>query len=424
MTVDVSTSPHRGRTVGLVEWHWMGHHPNYVRRFAAALAGHGATVVPFVPQSVNAAALDVTGLAGATPAIRERILPPRGVEPRWACRLRGVIGPWLRQVLRCVVLRRQLDRWERETGRRIDHVFFACIYDWEFDVVGRWVGSILGRDWSGLYLQARHFHAGRHQTVSRMFASSRLRSLATLDPGLVAPLGTLVPGKRIVVFPEPIDLRLPTPGEPVPEVARTLLKRARGRGIVSLVGWLQRSKGIETFTEVARDPRLGHLFFFLGGEIAWHGIDATRARTLQESWRSTPNLHTHFERLQEGSEINAVLGASDVVFAAYLDFPYSSNILAKAAAMGRPIIVSRGFYMAEQVDRYKLGATVSQGDTEAIVEAILQLTGAENRVALAASDETATRDSLRRAYCRQHSDERLLEAFSEILSGPSAADAS
>jgi glycosyltransferase involved in cell wall biosynthesis len=421
MPVDLSSSPRRGLTVGLVDWHWMGHHPNFLRRFAAALALNGATVVPFVPRSVDAAALHVTG---ATPATQERILPSQAVEPRWAeSWLRRSIGRWTRQALRFALLRRQLDRWERDSGQRIDVVFFACIYDWEFDIFGGWLGGILGRDWSGLYLQARHLHAGKHPTVTRMFASPRLRSLATLDPGIVPHMRRLVPNKRIVVFPEVIDAQLPGPSEPAPEVVRVLLERARGRAIVSLVGWLQRSKGIETFTEAARDPRLRHLYFFLGGEINWHGIDTKRAQALQEFWRTTPNLHTHLERFQEGSAINAVLAASDVVVAAYLDFPYSSNILAKAATMGRPIIVSRGFYMAEQVDRYRLGATVPQGDAEAMVEAILRLTGGENRDSSAPSDDAANRESLRRDYCRQHSNERLLEAFSEILAGPSTGDA-
>ncbi|MFM7142745.1 MAG: hypothetical protein ACKO2K_12625, partial [Alphaproteobacteria bacterium] len=39
----------RGLTVALVDWHWIGHHPMFFRRYADALGDLGATVVPFVP---------------------------------------------------------------------------------------------------------------------------------------------------------------------------------------------------------------------------------------------------------------------------------------------------------------------------------------------------------------------------------------
>jgi hypothetical protein len=37
------------RTIALIDWNWMGHHPTYFTEFAAALAEIGSDVLPFCP---------------------------------------------------------------------------------------------------------------------------------------------------------------------------------------------------------------------------------------------------------------------------------------------------------------------------------------------------------------------------------------
>jgi glycosyltransferase involved in cell wall biosynthesis len=397
--------------VALVDWHWIGHHPTYFRRFAATLAGQGATVVPFLPHPEDFDD-EANSDAGSMPR-RNGILPPQPVLPsgsdRW---IRWRIGRWSRQLLMFLLLRRQLKRWERHSGRAIDFVFFACIYDWEFDVVGPWIGSLLAKDWAGLYLQARLVHAGKLSAVARMFSCPRLRAVATLDGGIIPMLRKYIPARPVVTFPEVVDSRLPTADEPTANVARKLRAMAGGRPIVSLVGWLQRSKGIEYFTEIAGDPRLRDRFFFLGGELDRTGIPPDVVRTLLEVWHTAPNIHAHLARLHDGPELNAILVESAVVFAAYVDFPHSSNILAKAAMLGRPVIVSRGFMMGAAVERHRLGIVVPQGDVDAAVKAILQLTAA---CVDPPPSDAAERESLRREFCGQHDEARLVAAFTEVL---------
>lgn len=415
-----STDLSRGRpgpVVALVDWHWMGHHPTYFRRFATTLADQGATVVPFLPRPGDFDADEPHCDAGGEPG-RHGILPPQAVLPpgsdRW---IRRRIGRWSRQLLKFFLLRRQLDHWERQSGRAIDLVFFACIYDWEFDVVGPWIGRLLAKDWAGLYLQARLVHAGKLDTVTRMFSCPRLRAVATLDDGIVPMLRRRITARPVVTFPEVVDTRLPAADERAAALARTLRAVAGNRPIVSLVGWLQRSKGIEDFTKVARDPRLRDRFFFLGGELDRTGIPPDVARTLLEAWHAAPNIHAHLARLQDGAELNAVLVESAVVFAAYVDFPHSSNILAKAAMLGRPVVVTRGFMMGAAVERYRLGIAVPQGDVDATVDAIVHLTAARSGLP---SPDAVERESLRREFCDRHDESRLIAAFAEIL----AADAS
>lgn len=408
-----TTADPRGLTVALADWHWMGHHPMYFRRYASVLRGLGVTVVPFVPCAGTREPFKEHPAEGKSPGPQGGIEAPRPVvAPAWERRLSGPIGRPLRQILSFMLLRRELDRWERETGRNIDLVFFACVYDWEFDLVGPWVGRFIERDWSGLYLQARMLHSGQVARVARTFSCPRLRGLGTLDRTVVARLGALIPGRTIVRFPETVDVRLPAAGEPSAALAETVRRLAGGRRVVSLVGWLQRSKGLQAFTRLVHDPRLRDCFFVLAGEVDWRGFAHDEVRQLRDSWQKADNLFTRFERLDE-LELNALLKITDVVFAAYVDFPHSSNLLAKAAFLDRPVVVSRGYLMQRDVEEHRLGLAVPQDDPEALCAAIRGLLAddAWQDSATGGADRPRQGDD----YRRLHGEEHLVEALSRIL---------
>lgn len=200
-----------------------------------------------------------------------------------------------------------------------------------------------------------------------------MRGLAVLDAYAVPP-GGHGRGKPVVLFPDLTDTSTPQPGEPEAALAAQLQAFASGRKIVSLVGHLQRSKGLELYTQAVSDPRLSHLCFSRG-EISWDGISQQHQVQLKAAWQDAPNLYTHFKRIEEKS-LNQVLQVSQVIYAAYVDFPHSSNMLTKSAAFQTPIVVSAGYLMAKQVETYGLGAVVPEGQAAPLVEAILRLTAA------------------------------------------------
>ena len=67
------------------------------------------------------------------------------------------------------------------------------------------------------------------------------------------------------------------------------------------------------------------------------------------------------------------MAACDVLFGSYIDFPYSSNILAKSAVLQKPVIVSDGSLMAERVRRFRLGEIIPQEDPSAAAGAMLRI---------------------------------------------------
>jgi hypothetical protein len=408
------------RRVALIDWWWSGHHPTYFTHFAAALAEAGAEVVPFCPDPAhfteNLAALRLPPSVGCRILAVQRTLPPT-----WSGRR---LPGWLRGKANATSvfsrLAGQLRAWERANSRKIDLVFFACIYDGTFEEF-RFAERFFGFPWSGLYLHARSFRmpgsaipsTGRLPCPERIFSSPNMRSVGVLDEGAVGPLGFIAGGKPVLVFPDITDRRCPPPGGASWGLSQKMLKMAAGRPVVCLVGHLMWTKGVEEFTSLALRPDMKDVFFFLGGAISWAEITPSQKAWMQQAWEQAPNIYAHLERLSEQT-LNTLLCSSDVVFAAYRSFPNSSNILVKAAIFEKPVVVSDGFLMAERVRAYRMGEVVPEGDVPALAAAIKRVLAPGYRDSLAAQARWAE-------FSANHASSRLPGCFELILE--SAADA-
>ncbi|MDW8465866.1 MAG: glycosyltransferase [Chloroherpetonaceae bacterium] len=146
-------------------------------------------------------------------------------------------------------------------------------------------------------------------------------------------------------------------------------QRANGRKIVGLIGSLSPRKGLRTFIEVASKAK--DKFFLLAGRFS-EAVDKDIERLLQRA-RSLENCFTHYERIPDGAEFNAFVNACDFIFAAYVDFKYSSNIMTKAALLKKPLIVSDGGLMAQRVRKFKIGTVIQQENVEQCLAAIEHL---------------------------------------------------
>lgn len=407
---------HRVNTVALVDWHWEGHHPTYFKFFASVLAERGIRVVPLLPAPEEAGLLVATTPAGRSPEALRRIEPAEAfhggahlpVRPRSVQRVLTQASMFRRLAAR-------LRSWERRHGTPVDLVFFDTMYDHDFASASR-LSALFGWDWAGLYLHARCIHTpgalmadgGRVPDGRSMFRGPRFRGLGVLDEGAIPRLAPILGDRRLVRFPDFTDPTVAAPGDRDAGLASKIESYAAGRPIVALVGHLHRSKGLQAFTRAAQDPRLRDHIFFLGGEANLAGLPAESQRELRTAWESTPNICTHLQRIVEEASLNAIIRAARVLFAAYVDFPHSSNILTKAAVFRRPIIVSDGHLMAERVRRHGLGLTVAEHDVEGIVQAILRLTAPPAR---AGGPEPGWDE-----YAALHSYDRLGAAFAELVS--------
>jgi len=405
--------------IALIDWRWAGHHPNYFVNYAVAMAKAGYRVIPFCNNpddftsrlSLKLAGLEDEGYGGgiAEPAKLEQPMPSK-MRP---ARYRGIHDAWRR----FGGLGKRLRLWEKSKGTDINLVFFACIYDKDFQHFDR-VEKRFGFSWSGLYLHARSFrmpnspvpYSSLMPCPEKIFSSSLMRSAAVLDEGAVEPMQKIAGGKPIVLMPDFTDEHLPASEDEESDLGHKILSFAQGRPVVSLMGHLQWTKGLEEFTALIKHKSMRDVFFFLGGELSWYGIDETSKRQeMLKIWQNHENVFAHMQYISSDAEINAAMRASDLIYAAYRNFPNSSNILTKAAVFKRPIIVSDGYVMAERVRKYEMGEVVSEGNLEDIVKAIklMLADGYSDQLRLRARWEE---------YHAQHSVDRLPECFERLLS--------
>ena len=388
----------------------MGHHPTYFTHFAAAMAEAGAQVVPFCADPEDF--LVRLGKESLSAEARGRIAEPMRVAgpvsshfrpTRW----RGYYDAW------CFFggLGKQLRAWEHHHGRKIDLAFFACIYDRQFEhlpFAERWFGF----PWSGLYLHARSFRLPGSPIPGwwglpcpeKIFTGQKLRSVAVLDEGAVEPLRELAGGKPVFVFPDITDASTDTAG---PTLGTKIKAFAAGRPVVSLSGYLQKTKGIVEFVAAAGAPSMDGVVFVLAGSISWHGFSAAEREELQRAIESTPNIFTHLMELPEPA-MNSIMESSDVIFAAYRDFPNSSNALTKAAVFERPILVSEGHLMGERVQKFGLGEVVPEGDVGRIVATL-------ERMLTAGYPDSLRQRAKWAEYREAHSVDRLAEVIRNLI---------
>lgn len=406
-----------GKTIAVVDRYRGGHHQAYATFFCQAIEELGFEVVPFLPTWTPAEASP--SCQAGPDGLEQQARALQTGESRKAALARALkrcVPRVIRQVGRTIALTRTLRRWEAEAGRKIDTVFFACIYDWDFDYA--WLTSkLFPYAWTGLYLQANSVHGPNNRmagggwvsTTRTLFSSPRCQGIGLLDKRAVAAVRHALPAeKRVVWLPDVTDQSLPARGSPEARLAEELAQFAQDRPIVSLVGAIKKSKGLELFSSLAADPRMQDVCFFLGGEVSWVGISPAARREIEATWQERANLMRYLGFIPGESAYNAVLKASDVVFAAYEGFPHSSNTVTKAACLRVPLLCTQGGLMGDSVDAFGLGETIPEQDLEAAVIAVRKMLGPDWR----REYERTTKAS---EYAEQNSQAVFRAALAELL---------
>lgn len=401
MSPDASTT----RCVVVVEWTDRGHHLTYLRFYTRALLTLGCRVVVVSPDAAGLAAwwAGEGGLDEATRArAASRALPVREFSikrERWR-------DHWRRKRY-FADLRAEVAAGEAAVGARATQVFFSCIYEREAAWVLRMADG-LGRPWGGLYMQAEAFRgaAARVATAGEeWWRRPEMAGLLTLDEEY-APRIAEATGKVAVAAPDLVDATLAEADATAERVERF---RA-GRPLVGLLGHLQATKGVLTLAEVAAAPESAGYAFLFAGEMAWERFTAEEAAYLRRVLSDGGRVLFLEGRIADEAGYNRLVAGCDVLFAAYHDFPHSSNTLGKAAAFAKPVIVSDGHLMARRVREFRLGEVVPQRDARAVLAALGRID--------AASGPWSERGRPRWAdYLAVHGEGSLRTALAEYLRG-------
>jgi len=362
MTVrDARTQPRP--LVALVDPHASGHHEMYAAGYLRAirelgcdvlLVLHPVTIASLPSDLIEAGCVHAHGW-DATEVLQMAAPVSRRVAALWAA------------------LGRALDTAARSAGRYPDLVLHLYLDTFITEpmppsvatrhvrcpVAGLWFKPPRqpARTWRAF--AKRLIRCGRRY---RLLRDHQFKAILLLDETAAHNLPGPTP--RVVPVPEFTDVGLP---DERPAILTSIMERARGRSICCLVGSIDHRKGVRDFLAAAAAAPEDDWFFVMAGQVAWQTLDQDLHGHLEKLVSEpTGMVMVHDEWLTEQA-LNAIIASSTLLHACYDDWPYSSNMLCKAAALGTPVIGRDEGYIGRKVRAYGLGFLVPRDGPMAAV---------------------------------------------------------
>lgn len=323
-------------------------------------------------------------------------------------RLRATLEVWARwnstvKAIKTVVAQTQ---WQP------DLVFFNYLDGYlSLGLMSAWIDRLMPYRWTGLYFSSSYQRFGISRPQLRRgpahpFAGLRSRhchAVAALDEGGAEALAHMI-GKPVIPFPDPQDDTAPDRSF-APAIAAK--QAAAGRPIIGVVGSLAQRKGVAALAQVAHRCAERGWFFLFAGHLVRNTFSKAELHVIDELIASEPkHCYFYLKHIPDQAQFNALIAACDIVYAAYENFLPSSGLLTKAALFDKPVIVSKGYCMAERVQRFGMGATMYQGNVAQCIEAIEFLTDPVRRQAIALDFA---------GYRNEHSPEQLKRVLKRIM---------
>tara|TARA_B110000459_G_scaffold203758_1_gene261624 strand:+ start:4548 stop:5717 length:1170 start_codon:yes stop_codon:yes gene_type:complete len=260
-------------------------------------------------------------------------------------------------------------------------------------------------NWIGLYFHPTHLRKSSQGETESMatdsiFKMNSCKAIAVLDKGVGEKLHKLI-SKPIIIFP---DITNTLHNDATSKLGLEILEKAKGRRVISILGMQSRRKGVLSLIEIAKDCVNENVFFLFGGPLDEPTYSERELSSLLQFIASKPkNCFFWLQHLKDGPEFNDLIKLSSLIYAVYLSFPHSSNLLVKAAFFGKPVLVSNEYYMGELVDKYQLGDTVNPNNLLEIKEKIINY------------NYLCINDKLQRKFFKLNAKEKLKETFQGIL---------
>jgi glycosyltransferase involved in cell wall biosynthesis len=157
-------------------------------------------------------------------------------------------------------------------------------------------------------------------------------------------------------------------------LAKRIREAARGRTVVATLGSLSRRKGVLALCKAAERLSAEPFLFVFAGKYEEESFTAAERLVLESLLRDPPaNCICHFEALPDEGAFNALVSVADILTVVYEHFPYSSNLVTKAALFRKLLIGTDQGCIGERIRRFELGVTVREGDAGSIVEGLRTL---------------------------------------------------
>jgi len=389
----------------LLETATSGHHLSYLRIFVKAIneLNHKLTIVsPASYEEVIGDSFKGDRSKIEVIAIKKKLQDFNGG---------GILA--LRRHIRktWMFLRDMVDDTIKLTDNYPDLVFFPMIDSYIGPyVLKEEIDYIFPYRWSGLYMKPQNIILKpSYSLIRKHFLNPNhiLQSKYCSAMGIfMEPCASMLSEqikKPVFIFPDMVDKSEPNINS---NIIKEILKEANGRKIVSLIGSLDKRKGILNLIQVAKIVPVDKLFFVFAGECSKSSFTDDEVMTIQNF--KLPNVYVHLQRIPDECIFNGIISISDLVYAAYIDFKFSSNLIGKAALFRKPIIVTDNTYMSYIVKKYNLGRCVKEGEANMIKEEILFMTSEQYLIHYTLSNKSIN-------YTSDNSYDQFLFTFKKLL---------
>lgn len=370
--------------IAVIDCSVSGHRETYYKAYTRTWASLENEVLLIAPQESD------TGDVATFSKIMTRPLLPLPVGKPIKKKL-VVLKNALIRLQNLAVIRQQLKEFHPNL------VYFPCLDDMLPTLAPLFLFDwLLPYSWSGLLVQSALPSYKPWMPDVRPFLRSRhCQGIGVLNEYSIDALKPFQPS--IQRLPDFADLSEPSKEYIINEVLEEYVK---GRKVIALLGSIATRKGISLLLSVIPFLPEEEYFFLIVGKSS---LGRIQNHQLYEFEETRTNCLFDIESIPDESSFNDLVAASDVIFAAYRNFTGSSNLLTKAAAFGKPVIVSQGGCMGKRVAEYGMGAVIPEDDADACRQAIIDLCrqGAPNPQSFA-------------KYAAEHSLSKLKEGLATI----------
>lgn len=371
--------------VAVIDCSVSGHRETYYKQFARTWASMGHDVLLLAPDGTA-----TDSFASFSQIASRPLLPlPYGQPLK---KKATVLHNALRRLQNLASLRKQLK------GFQPDLVCFPCLDDLLPTLSPLWlVDTLLPYPWCGLFVQSTQpVYKPYMPDIRPALRSHNCKGISVLNEYSVEALKPF--RQEIQLFPDFADLSAPNETY---TLLHKLKEQAAGRKIISLLGSINARKGTGLLLDTIPMLSADKYFFLIAGKPS---LSSEETNQLRDFEAAHPNCLFVLEKIPDEGCFNALVAESSLIFAAYRQFSGSSNLLTKAAAFCKPVVVSKGLCMGQRVETYGTGLAIPENDTEACRAALIQL-----------CNEGAPSPQGFAQYTADHSVGKLTECFNQII---------